>query len=64
MAIYLFPIFVFGLVITGIVYLGILQASEWAKQDAVRRNQSEANSFRPEAAATKSVVSAIVTNRP
>ena len=63
MEIYIFPIFVFGLVISGIVYLGILQAAEWAKQDAVRRSPSEAHSFRHEAAATTSAASTILTNR-
>jgi len=63
MEIYLVPIFAFGLVVTGIVYLGILQAAEWAKQDAVQRNQSKTNSFLPEAAAIESAVSAIVTDR-
>ncbi len=33
---YLFPIFCFGLVITGIVLLGIREATDQAKQMAVR----------------------------
>jgi hypothetical protein len=36
MAIYLFPIFGFGLVITGIVILGVKQASDLAKQIAAQ----------------------------
>ena len=47
MTIYLFPIFMFGLLVTGIVYLGITQAVEWAKQDALRRRQSDGMPVRP-----------------
>jgi hypothetical protein len=36
MFIYLFPIFAFGLVITGVVFLGLQQASDWAKDLAAQ----------------------------
>ncbi len=51
MTIYIFPIFLFGLLITGIVYLGISQAAEWAKKDALLKRQSEDGAFRPGAVA-------------
>lgn len=43
MFIYIFPIFAFGLVITGIVFLGLQQASDWAKDLAAQRSQAELN---------------------
>ena len=46
MAIYIFPIFCFGLVITGIVLLGVRQASDLAKQLAAQGNQTEPASDR------------------
>ena len=48
MAIYIIPIFVFGLVITGIVFLGIQQASDLAKELAARRSEMEAGAENPE----------------
>ncbi len=47
MTIYIFPIFMFGLLISGIVYLGISQAVECAKQDALRQSQSHDMPVRP-----------------
>ena len=41
MFIYLFPIFAFGLVITGIVFLGLQQASDWAKDLAEQKNEAD-----------------------
>ncbi len=40
MAIYILPIFCFGVVITGIVLLGIKQASDLTKQLDAQGNQS------------------------
>lgn len=40
MAIYIIPIFCFGLVITGIILLGIQQASDMAKQLAAQSNET------------------------
>jgi len=37
MSVYIFPIFLFGCAITGIVFLGIQQAADWAKDEALRR---------------------------
>ncbi len=48
MAIYIIPIFCFGLVITGIVYLGIRQAADVAKQLAEDRARSEPVSSDPQ----------------
>ena len=48
MAIYIIPIFCFGLVITGIVFLGIQQASDLAKQLAEERKQLEPVSKNPQ----------------
>lgn len=44
MAIYLLPIFCFGVVITGIVLLGIKQASDLTKQLDAQANQSGSGS--------------------
>ncbi len=41
MAIYLIPIFGFGLVITGIVFLGIHQASALSKDLAAQKGETE-----------------------
>jgi len=41
MAIYLIPIFCFGLVITGIVFLGVQQAADLAKDLARRQREME-----------------------
>lgn len=41
---YLFPIFAFGLVMTGIVFLGLLQASDMAKNLAAERSEAESKS--------------------
>ncbi|MFM8470497.1 MAG: hypothetical protein ACKODH_11095 [Limisphaerales bacterium] len=38
---YLFPIFAFGLVITGVVFLGLQQASDWAKDLAAQNSKME-----------------------
>jgi hypothetical protein len=38
---YLFPIFAFGIVITGIVFLGLQQASDWAKELVAARREVE-----------------------
>ena len=40
MAIYIIPIFCFGLVITGIILLGIQQAADMAKQLAAQSNET------------------------
>ncbi len=48
MAIYLIPIFCFGLVITGIVLLGIQQASDLAKDLAARRDEMDQPTQNPE----------------
>jgi hypothetical protein len=48
MAIYIFPIFCFGLVITGIVFLGIQQAADLAKTLAAQRNETKPLSKRPQ----------------
>ena len=48
MAIYIIPIFCFGLVITGIVFLGLQQASDMAKQLAAQRNELEPVSKNPQ----------------
>lgn len=48
MFIYLFPIFAFGLVITAIVFLGLQQASDWAKDLAAHRSEAEKHSKNPE----------------
>ncbi len=40
MAIYIIPIFCFGLVITGIVCLGLQQASDMAKQLAAQSDET------------------------
>ena len=40
MAIYIIPIFCFGLVITGIILLGIQEASDMAKQLATQSNET------------------------
>ena len=40
MAIYIIPIFCFGLVITGIILLGIQQASDMAKQLSTQSNET------------------------
>ena len=50
MAIYIIPIFVFGLVITGIVFVGIQQAADLAKKLAAQRNESEPVSRDPDVA--------------
>jgi hypothetical protein len=47
MAIYLIPIFCFGLVITGIVILGIQQASDLAKQLAAQSHEMPPGSKDP-----------------
>jgi hypothetical protein len=36
MGIYILPIFLFGCAMTGIVFLGIMQANDWAKDEAER----------------------------
>jgi len=38
---YAFPIFAFGLVITGVVFLGLRQASDWAKDLARKQGNVE-----------------------
>ncbi len=48
MAIYIIPIFCFGLVITGIVFLGIQQAADLAKTLAAQRNETEPISKNPQ----------------
>jgi len=48
MFIYLFPIFAFGLVITAIVFLGLQQASDWAKDLAAQRSEADKNPKSPE----------------
>lgn len=40
MAIYIIPIFCFGLVITGIVFLGVQQAADMANQLAAQSNET------------------------
>ena len=40
MAIYIIPIFCFGLVITAIVFLGVQQAADMAKQLAAQSNET------------------------
>ena len=47
MAIYIFPIFLFGCAITGIVLIGLQQASDWAKDEAIRINQKESGLEKP-----------------
>jgi len=44
---YLFPIFAFGCVITGIVFLGLQQASDWAKKLAEEQRDAENRSKLP-----------------
>lgn len=46
---YLFPIFAFGLVISAIVFLGLQQASDWAKDLTAQRNAAEKSPPTPEA---------------
>ena len=41
MAVYIIPIFCFGLVITGIVFIGIQQAADLAKKLADQSNDME-----------------------
>jgi hypothetical protein len=41
MGIYIFPIFLFGCIITGIVLMGIQQSSDWAKDEAARKVESD-----------------------
>jgi hypothetical protein len=36
MGIYILPIFLFGCAMTGIVFLGIIQANDWATDEAER----------------------------
>lgn len=48
MFIYLFPIFAFGLVITAIVFLGLQQASDWAKDLAAQRSEAKKSFKSPE----------------
>ena len=43
MAIYIIPIFCFGLVITGIVFIGIQQAADLAKKLADQSNDTGAS---------------------
>jgi hypothetical protein len=50
MFIYLFPIFVFGLVITGIVFLGLQEASDLAKDLSAQSSKVEPTSQNPEVA--------------
>lgn len=41
MGIYIFPIFCFGVLITGIVLVGVLQASDLAKQLAAKGRERD-----------------------
>ncbi len=53
MGIYILPIFLFGCAMTGIVFLGIIQAHDWAKDEAERTRdvrRDRLNSTGPEAA--------------
>lgn len=66
MAIYIIPIFCFGLVITGIVFLGIQQASDLAKQLAAQQKPLESVFKKPQdvplsrnSAPTRTVVNVI-----
>ena len=66
MAIYIIPIFVFGLVITGIVFLGIQQASDLAKELAARRSEMEPGAETSEVLSPRrssSLVNAIVSTK-
>ena len=38
---YIFPIFCFGLLITGVVFLGILEAAEQVKAEALRERERD-----------------------
>jgi hypothetical protein len=49
MAVYIIPIFCFGLVITGIVFLGIQEASELAKRLAQHPHEAPSGSNNPPA---------------
>jgi len=49
MAVYIIPIFCFGLVITGIVFLGIQEASELAERLAAQPHEAPPGSNGPEA---------------
>lgn len=49
MAVYIIPIFCFGLVITGIVFLGIQEASELAKRLSAQTPEAPPGSNNPEA---------------
>ncbi|KAB2653265.1 MAG: hypothetical protein DVB33_03760 [Verrucomicrobia bacterium] len=40
---YLFPIFAFGVVISGIVFLGLQQASDWAREIEEKNQEIERN---------------------
>lgn len=60
MFIYLFPIFAFGLVITAIVFLGLQQASDWAKDLTAQRNEADKNSKSPEVVAPKHNSAAVI----
>lgn len=53
MFIYLFPIFAFGLVITAIVFLGLQQASDWAKELTAQRSEADKSSKTPDVVAPR-----------
>ena len=43
MAIYIFPIFLFGCAITGIVLMAVQQASDWAKDEVARKISAQSS---------------------
>lgn len=60
MGIYIFPIFLFGCAMTGIVFLGVLQAADWAKDEAAR---SRAAGRAPENSTTRETATDIQAPR-